>query len=84
MGAGYWRLMLDGGYRILDAGWQMLDGGYWMLDGRYVKKDFMSYKNLEIWKLSRELTIEIHNMSLLLPNSNNLKRDNKSDGHPQQ
>lgn len=27
----------------------------------------MSYKNLEIWKLSRELTIEIHNMSLMLP-----------------
>ncbi len=27
----------------------------------------MSYKNLEIWKLARELTIEIHSMSLLLP-----------------
>ncbi len=27
----------------------------------------MSYKNLEIWKLSRELTIEIHKMSLMLP-----------------
>ncbi|HSN61287.1 MAG TPA: four helix bundle protein [Ferruginibacter sp.] len=27
----------------------------------------MSYKNLEIWKLARELTIEIHNMSLVLP-----------------
>ena len=27
----------------------------------------MSYKNLEIWKLAKELTIEIHNMSLLLP-----------------
>ncbi len=27
----------------------------------------MSYKNLEIWKLARELTIEIHSMSLMLP-----------------
>ena len=24
----------------------------------------MSYKNLEIWKLSRELVIDIHNMTL--------------------
>ena len=27
----------------------------------------MSYKNLEIWQLARELTIEIHKMSLALP-----------------
>ncbi|HMI77758.1 MAG TPA: four helix bundle protein [Ferruginibacter sp.] len=27
----------------------------------------MSYKNLEIWKLSREAVIEIHSMSLALP-----------------
>lgn len=27
----------------------------------------MSYKNLEIWKLAREVTIEIHIMSLTLP-----------------
>ena len=27
----------------------------------------MSYKNLEIWKLARELTVDIHNMSLALP-----------------
>lgn len=27
----------------------------------------MSYKNLEIWKLSRELVIEIHEMTLHLP-----------------
>ena len=27
----------------------------------------MSYKNLEIWKLSRELVVEIHSMSLTLP-----------------
>jgi four helix bundle protein len=27
----------------------------------------MSYKNLEIWKLAREVVIEIHHMSLKLP-----------------
>ncbi|MEP7229008.1 MAG: four helix bundle protein [Ginsengibacter sp.] len=27
----------------------------------------MSYKNLEIWKLAREVAIEIHKMSLTLP-----------------
>ena len=27
----------------------------------------MSYKNLEIWQLSRELVVEIHRMSLSLP-----------------
>ncbi len=27
----------------------------------------MSYKNLEIWKLAREVVIEIHEMSLKLP-----------------
>lgn len=27
----------------------------------------MSYKNLEIWKLARELSIDIHNMSWSLP-----------------
>ena len=27
----------------------------------------MSYKNLEIWKLSKELVIEIHEMTLRLP-----------------
>ena len=27
----------------------------------------MSYKNLEIWKLAREIVIEVHEMSLKLP-----------------
>ncbi len=27
----------------------------------------MSYKKLEIWQLAKELTVEIHNMSLALP-----------------
>ncbi len=27
----------------------------------------MSYKNLEIWRIYRDLTIEIHKMTLLLP-----------------
>ncbi len=28
----------------------------------------MSYRKLEIWQLSREIVIEIHNLSLTLPN----------------
>jgi len=27
----------------------------------------MSYKNLDVWKLSREVVMDIHNMSLSLP-----------------
>jgi four helix bundle protein len=27
----------------------------------------MSYRNLEIWKLAREIVIDVHEMSLLLP-----------------
>lgn len=27
----------------------------------------MSYKNLSVWKLSKELTVEIHSMTLALP-----------------
>ena len=27
----------------------------------------MNYKNLEVWKLARELSIEIHRMTLNLP-----------------
>lgn len=29
----------------------------------------MSYKNLEVWKLAQELSVEIHEMTLTLPNS---------------
>ena len=28
---------------------------------------FMSYKNLDVWRLARELTIEVHKMTLELP-----------------
>jgi four helix bundle protein len=28
---------------------------------------FMSYKNLEIWKLAKDLSVDIHNMTLKLP-----------------
>src|SRR6187399_2314546 len=39
-----------------------------MLDTRYKVKDvFMSYKNLQIWILSREVAIEIHEMTMRLP-----------------
>ena len=37
----------------------MLDTGYWMS-----KKQQSGYKNLEIWKLVRELVIDIHKMTL--------------------
>jgi four helix bundle protein len=52
----------------------MLDAGCWMLEFGVkidtVKKKFifgesvMSYKNLEIWQLARELVIDIHKMTL--------------------
>ncbi len=40
----------------------------------------MSYKNLDIWKLAREVTIEVHAMSLMLPKLKYLKKDNKLEG----
>jgi four helix bundle protein len=42
---------------------RMLDTGYQMLDKRFL----MSYKKLQIWILSREVVIEIHEMSMKLP-----------------
>ena len=57
----------------------MLDAGGWILGGRvtfFVRtqshiglttKKAMSYRNLKIWKLSRELSVSIHKMSLGLP-----------------
>lgn len=33
----------------------------------FIKFNFMSYKNLEIWKLSRKVVIMIHEMSMRLP-----------------
>jgi four helix bundle protein len=41
----------------------LLVAGRWLL----AKNCFMSYKNLEIWKLAEEIVIEIHEMSLRLP-----------------
>ena len=41
----------------------MLDTGCWILDAGY----WMSYKNLQIWVLAREVVIEVHEMSLILP-----------------
>ena len=44
----------------------------------------MSYKNLEIWQLARELVIEIHKMTLTLPKfemygeSSQIRRSSKS------
>ena len=44
----------------------------------------MNYKDLEVWKIARELSIEIHNMSLSLPKfekyeeGNQIRRSSKS------
>jgi four helix bundle protein len=45
---------------MLDAGCLMLDAGCWMLDWRLE----VSYRELEVWKLARELAIDIHRMAL--------------------
>jgi four helix bundle protein len=71
--AGCW--MLDAGCWMLDAGCWMLDAGCWMLENcggvhvllEIIKKYFMSYKNLEIWTLAKELSIEIHKVTMMLP-----------------
>ncbi len=46
-----------------------MDIGCWIADiGHWKSKYFkMSYKNLKIWKLAKELSIEIHNMFFTLP-----------------
>lgn len=33
----------------------------------FCKEQIMNYKDLEVWKLAREITIDIHEMSLKLP-----------------
>ena len=38
----------------------------------------MSYKNLEIWKMAREVVIEIHKMSLSLPKFEQYEEEQKS------
>ena len=41
----------------------------------------MSYKNLEIWQLAREIALEVHKMTLEdLPKFEMLRRVNKSEG----
>jgi len=43
----------------------------------------MSYKDLEIWQLAREVAIEIHKMTLeQLPNLNSLKLVSKNAVRP--
>ncbi len=44
----------------------------------------MSYKKLEIWQLARELSIEIHKMTLHFQNLNSLKKLSKSEGRQKQ
>ena len=64
--------MLDSGCWMLDAGYWILDTGYWMLDTEYwmrvlVQYTLMSYRNLQIWILAREIVIEVHEMTMKLP-----------------
>ena len=33
----------------------------------FLNKKFMSYKNLEVWRMARDLSIDIHKMTLALP-----------------
>jgi len=37
----------------------------------------MSYRSLEIWKLARKQSIEIHCMSLALPGFDNMKQGDR-------
>jgi hypothetical protein len=39
----------------------LLATGYWLLNR---KLEDMSYKNLEIWKISQDIVIDIHKMTL--------------------
>lgn len=45
----------------------ILDFGFWILVPCNLKIYFMSYKKLQIWQLAKELTTEVHAMSLRLP-----------------
>jgi four helix bundle protein len=48
--------MLEIGCLTLDAGWIVIKN-----------KDIMSYRNLEIWRLAREVVVDVHRMTLTLP-----------------
>src|SRR5687768_14052560 len=49
----------------------MLDAGCWKMPifyhARVLRKKIMSYKNLEIWRMAKDLSIDIHKMTLTLP-----------------
>jgi four helix bundle protein len=45
----------------------MLDAGCWMLDAEVINYSIMSYRNLQIWTLAREIVIEVHEMTMNLP-----------------
>src|SRR5437867_185128 len=69
--------MQDAGCRMQDAGCRMQDAGCGRREARCEMRDrlagfddlveivaSMSYRNLEIWTLSRELVVDIHKMTL--------------------
>ena len=64
LNAGYW--VLDAGYCILDTGWRIL--GCWCVESKIITENYfiMSYRNLDIWKLAREVVIETHAMTMKL------------------
>ena len=85
--------MQDTGCKILDAGYLIFETFHsdgktvWfifkydfrlnMIFDIWNKFQNMSYKNLEIWKLSRDMVIEVHQMSLSLPKFEQFEKRNK-------
>lgn len=64
--------MQDTGYQMPDAGLRSSRrGGYPASIDFWGKPRDMSYKKLEIWKLAREIVIEVHTMTLTLPKIEN-------------
>jgi four helix bundle protein len=47
-----------------DAGCQLLDAGWTWLKVLGLKECRLSYRNLEIWQLARDLTIGVHQMTM--------------------
>lgn len=70
---------------MLVAGCRMQDAGFWITEFNKKRKFIMSYKNLEVWKISREVVIQIHKMTLyelpkfeMYEEGSQIRRSNKS------
>ncbi len=55
----------EAGYMIPDSGYPNLIAGFNFIHKN--KRADMNYKDLEVWKIARELSIKIHKMTLTLP-----------------